>query len=166
MEKYRPRRMSSALVPISGTLAGCIGCMYFVESIAKEEPGSMNLMTFSTFTFISLEGLIFTSKFFSVPNKIPLKGYLPTVITFFLVNVINNQALNFHVPVPLHIIFRSVSFFELFFYLSNSYDSWKYLLIRRHYSPRKYLAVMMITIGIIICTLATSNQKVRKSSLC
>uniref|UniRef100_F1LAD3 UDP-xylose and UDP-N-acetylglucosamine transporter-like protein n=1 Tax=Ascaris suum TaxID=6253 RepID=F1LAD3_ASCSU len=143
--------MASAVIPISGTLAGCIGCMYFVESIAKEEPGSMNLMTFSTFSFISLEGLLFTSKFFSVPNKIPLRGYLPTVITFFLVNVINNQALNFHVPVPLHIIFRSGS-------LLASLIMSK-LLQGRQYSLRKYAAVMMITVGIIICTLATSTQK-------
>lgn len=41
--------------------------------IFREEPGSMNLMTFSTFLFIAVEGLIFTSKFFSVKNKIPLK---------------------------------------------------------------------------------------------
>ncbi|VDO17930.1 unnamed protein product [Brugia timori] len=67
--------MTVALYPISGTLVGCIGCMYFVESIAKEQPSSMNLMTFSTFLFISLEGLIFTSKFFAVPNKIPIRSF-------------------------------------------------------------------------------------------
>lgn len=84
----------------------------------------MNLLTFATFLFISVEGLLVTSRFFTIPNKIPLKsvsrlnymndsllfrGYVPVVITFFLTNVINNQALNYHVPVPLHIIFRSVS---------------------------------------------------------
>ncbi|VDN08408.1 unnamed protein product [Thelazia callipaeda] len=129
--------MYSVIYPISGTLAGCIGCMYFTESIAKEQPGSMNLMTFSTFLFISLEGLIFTSKFFAVPNKIPIRGYLPTVITFFFVNVINNQALNFHVPVPLHIIFRSGSLLASLILTK--------LLQRKQYSLRKYLAVLMIT---------------------
>ncbi|EFP08969.1 hypothetical protein CRE_17659 [Caenorhabditis remanei] len=68
----------------------------------------MNLMTFSTFLFISTIGLVFTSKFFTVKNQIPLKGYVKTVSMFFIVNVVNNQALNYHVPVPLHIIFRSV----------------------------------------------------------
>ncbi|EPB74185.1 UAA transporter family protein [Ancylostoma ceylanicum] len=101
--------MSSPIAPILGVLGGCMGCMVFVEKIAKQEPSSMNLMTFSTFLFIASQGLIFTSKFFTVPNKIPLRGYIPTVITFFTVNVVNNQALNFHVPVPLHIIFRSNS---------------------------------------------------------
>lgn len=123
--------------------------MYFVESIAKEQPGSMNLMTFSTFLFISTEGLIFTSKFFSVKNKIPLKGYLPTVVTFFLVSVINNQALNFHVPVPLHIIFRSGSLLASLLLTK--------LLQGKQYSLRKYLAVLSITLGIIICTMATAH---------
>ncbi|VDK84319.1 unnamed protein product [Litomosoides sigmodontis] len=111
----------------------------------------MNLMTFSSFLFISLEGLIFTSKFFAVPNKIPIRfcGYLPTVIIFFYVNIINNQALNFHVPVPLHIIFRSGS-------LSVSLILTK-ILQGKQYSLRKYIAVVAITIGIILCTTATAH---------
>ena len=32
----------------------------------------MNLLTFSTFLFISLEGLFVTSRLLSIPNKIPL----------------------------------------------------------------------------------------------
>ncbi|VDD86042.1 unnamed protein product [Enterobius vermicularis] len=141
--------MSTAAFAVSGTLGGCLGSMYFVESIAQEQPGSMNLLTFSTFLFISLEGLFFTSKFFTVQNKIPLRGYLPTMGMFFFVNVINNQALNFHVPVPLHIIFRSGS-------LLASLVMTK-LLQGRQYSLRKYFSVIMITVGIIICTLATSS---------
>ncbi|EGT48036.1 hypothetical protein CAEBREN_23232 [Caenorhabditis brenneri] len=100
--------MSSAVAPIFGVLGSCMGCMIFVENIAKQEPSAMNLMTFSTFLFISSIGLVFTSKFFTVKNQIPLKGYFKTVSVFFIVNVVNNQALNYHVPVPLHIIFRSV----------------------------------------------------------
>uniref|UniRef100_A0A1I7V7L7 UAA transporter n=1 Tax=Loa loa TaxID=7209 RepID=A0A1I7V7L7_LOALO len=109
----------------------------------------MNLITFSTFLFISLEGLIFTSRFFTVPNKIPIRGYLPTVITFFFVNVINNQALNFHVPVPLHIIFRSGSLLASLILTK--------ILQGKQYSFRKYLAVLLITTGIIICTMATAH---------
>ncbi|EYB85236.1 hypothetical protein Y032_0302g1863 [Ancylostoma ceylanicum] len=141
--------MSSPIAPILGVLGGCMGCMVFVEKIAKQEPSSMNLMTFSTFLFIASQGLIFTSKFFTVPNKIPLRGYIPTVITFFTVNVVNNQALNFHVPVPLHIIFRSGSL------LANLLLS--VILLKKKYSLRKYLSVFAITLGIVICTLATSD---------
>ncbi|KAJ1349496.1 hypothetical protein KIN20_005076 [Parelaphostrongylus tenuis] len=76
-------------------------------------------------------------------------GYILTVITFFVVNVVNNQALNFHVPVPLHIIFRSGSL------LANLLLS--VLLLKKNYSLKKYLSVLAITVGIVICTLATSD---------
>uniref|UniRef100_A0A158P6L9 UAA transporter n=1 Tax=Angiostrongylus cantonensis TaxID=6313 RepID=A0A158P6L9_ANGCA len=109
----------------------------------------MNLMTFSTFLFIACQGLIFTSKFLTVHNKIPLRGYTLTVIMFFVVNVVNNQALNFHVPVPLHIIFRSGSL------LANLLLS--VVLLKKNYTLKKYLSVLAITMGIVICTLATSD---------
>jgi UDP-xylose/UDP-N-acetylglucosamine transporter B4 len=71
------------------------------------------------------------------------------VLTFFLCNVINNQALNFHVPVPLHIIFRSGSLLTSL--IMNR------LLLGRDYPLKKYLSVLAITIGIILCTLATAS---------
>uniref|UniRef100_A0A1I7UNQ4 UAA transporter n=1 Tax=Caenorhabditis tropicalis TaxID=1561998 RepID=A0A1I7UNQ4_9PELO len=142
--------MSSAVAPIFGVLGSCMGCMVFVENIAKQEPAAMNLMTFSTFLFISSIGLVFTSKFFTVKNKIPLEGYIKTVSMFFFVNVVNNQALNFHVPVPLHIIFRSGSLLATLVL--------SVLIAGKTYSARKYISVFAITVGIVICTLATSSQ--------
>lgn len=127
-----------------------MGCMVFVENIAKQEPSAMNLMTFSTFLFISTVGLVSTSKFFTVKNQIPLKGYFKTVTMFFIVNVVNNQALNFHVPVPLHIIFRSGSLLATLIL--------SVVMVGKSYSARKYISVFAITIGIVICTLATSTQ--------
>uniref|UniRef100_A0A914X4M3 UDP-xylose and UDP-N-acetylglucosamine transporter n=1 Tax=Plectus sambesii TaxID=2011161 RepID=A0A914X4M3_9BILA len=139
----------SALIPIGGTLTGCIGCMVFVESLAKQDPGCMHLMTFATFLFVALEGLIFASKFLTVKNRIPIRGYMQVAIVFFVVNVINNWALTFHVPVPLHIIFRSGS-------LLASLLLGK-LILKRTYSLRKYISVFLITVGIIVCTLADSG---------
>uniref|UniRef100_A0A8R1HLE9 Uncharacterized protein n=1 Tax=Caenorhabditis japonica TaxID=281687 RepID=A0A8R1HLE9_CAEJA len=69
---------------------------------------------------------------------------------FFTVNVVNNQALNFHVPVPLHIIFRSGSLLATLLV--------SVFLIGKSYSIRKYLSVFAITLGIVVCTLATSAQ--------
>ncbi|MFH4983705.1 hypothetical protein AB6A40_010414 [Gnathostoma spinigerum] len=81
-------------------------------------------------------------------------GYAPTVISFFLLNVINNQALNYHVPVPLHIIFRSGSLMASLVL--------NILLLSKKYSWKKYFSVTLITIGIIICTMATSSlQKLK-----
>lgn len=104
-------KMSGAAVAIAGTLGGCMSCMTVVEGLARLHPDAMNLMTFSNFLFIALHGLVFTSRFLSVPNKIPIRAYVPVVLVFCFVNVINNMALSFRVPVPLHIIFRSVSCF-------------------------------------------------------
>ena len=41
----------------------------------------------------------------------PFSNYVAMVVFFFSTNVINNAALNFNVPMPLHMIFRSVSCF-------------------------------------------------------
>ncbi|CAB3409484.1 unnamed protein product [Caenorhabditis bovis] len=141
----------SAIAPVFGVLGSCMGCMIFVENIAKQEPSAMNLMTFSTFLFIAAQGLVMTSRFFTVPNKIPLRGYFKTVVTFFIVNVVNNQALNYHVPVPLHIIFRSGSLLATLVL--------SVIWVGKKYTARKYISVLAITIGIIICTLATSGQE-------
>jgi UDP-xylose/UDP-N-acetylglucosamine transporter B4 len=147
----------SAAFSIFGTLTGCIGSMTCVESLAKEQPGAMNLLTFSTFFFITLEGLFVTSKFLTIPNKIPFKGYLPVCAAFFFVNVINNQALNFHVPVPLHIIFRSGSLLTNL--LMNRF------LFGKKYSTKKYVSVMVITVGIILCTLAASSVEKKDAAI-
>ncbi|KAF7638177.1 hypothetical protein Mgra_00002404 [Meloidogyne graminicola] len=149
--------MADAAFSVFGALSGCIGCMVCVESLAKEAPFAMNLLTFSTFLFISIEGLIFTTQFFTIKNKISLKGYLPVVLSFFACNVINNQALNFHVPVPLHIIFRSGSLLTSL--LMNR------ILLGRKYSINKYISVIAITIGICLCTLATSRIEKKSDSL-
>jgi UDP-xylose/UDP-N-acetylglucosamine transporter B4 len=146
----------AALFSVFGTLSSCMTCMIGVESLAKEHPSAMNLMTFSTFLFISLEGLFVTTRFFTVRNKIPLRGYFPVVATFFFVNVVNNQALNFHVPVPLHIIFRSGSLLTSL--IMNR------LLLKREYTMRKYASVFAITIGIVICTLATASLEKKEGA--
>ncbi|CAD5219306.1 unnamed protein product [Bursaphelenchus okinawaensis] len=144
----------SAAIAIGGTLGGCMTCMVVVESLAKSHTHAMNLMTFSNFLFISLQGLIFTSRFLSVPNKIPLRAYIPVVVTFCFVNIINNLALSYRVPVPLHIIFRSGSLLSSL--VMNR------LLLGRQYTTKKYLSVVAITIGIIMCTLA--EQGTQKST--
>ncbi|GMR61044.1 hypothetical protein PMAYCL1PPCAC_31239 [Pristionchus mayeri] len=138
--------MASVVGCVGGARGTCMGSMFVVERIAKKEPSAMNLYTFATFGFISLMGLIFTMKFFTVPFKIPIKGYWKVIVVFFLSNVVNNQVLNFHVPVPLFIIVRSgLPLASLL--LAVEYET-------KTYTIRKYLSVLSITLGIIICTLA------------
>uniref|UniRef100_A0A9J2PGF7 Sugar phosphate transporter domain-containing protein n=1 Tax=Ascaris lumbricoides TaxID=6252 RepID=A0A9J2PGF7_ASCLU len=172
-----------ASVAIAGTLTGCIGCMLDIESISKRSPGCMNLMTCATFVSISLIGLITHSRFFTKmpPNKIPLmRGYLPIVVLFFLVSVSNNLALNFDISVPLFIIFRSGTLLAnllLGRLLLGRIYSWRKifavifvtgtllanlllgrLLLGRIYSWRKIFAVIFVTVGVVLFTMASSQE--------
>ena len=42
-------------------------------------------------------------------NEFLFRKYGVLVVMFFLVSVVNNYALNFNIPMPLHMIFRSVT---------------------------------------------------------
>lgn len=77
--------------------------------VFRENPGSGNIITFFQFAFIALEGGLFVTRFGLAQSNIPIRRYFVLVSLFFLVSVINNYALNFDIPLPLHMIFRSVS---------------------------------------------------------
>jgi len=104
---------------------------------------------------------------------------------FFVVSVLNNYALNFNISMPLHMIFRSVSkFFLLFlfklFCIWGNFNRFKIhffkinkgslianmvlgiFFLKKKYSIREYVSIVLITAGICICTLASS--KVTSSS--
>lgn len=87
--------------------------------------------------------------------------------TFYKVNVINNWAFSFKVPLTLHIVFRAGSL------VTNLLLS--RLILKRQFSKSKYISVATITLGIlnsgieyksqllnsgiIICTLVTTPKK-------
>ncbi|KAK0399890.1 hypothetical protein QR680_003260 [Steinernema hermaphroditum] len=126
------------------TLVGCTGCMAAVESLSKGSSRTMDLMTFATFLFISIHGIIFTARFFTVRNKIPIVSYLPIVVIFFLVSTANNHALSYNVPIPLVIMIRSGGL------VSNLLIG--KLWLRHSYSRQKLFSVAIVTIGIILFT--------------
>jgi UDP-xylose/UDP-N-acetylglucosamine transporter B4 len=112
------------------------------------------LITFAQFSFVSVYGLFFTSKFFTIKRVIKLKDYAILVIIFFVSNVCNNYALKFNIPMPLLLIFRSGSL------IANMIMS--RMILKRRYTFWKYFSVIMITIGIIVCTLM-SRVNVKES---
>lgn len=105
------------------------------------------MVTYSHFMFVSVYGLITTSKFFSVKRVIPLKDYAILVTMFFVSTVSNNYSFNFNIAIPLLMVFRSGSLMANMvmgiFILKKKYDFWK------------YFSVVLITIGIFICTIST-----------
>ncbi|XP_008555237.1 UDP-xylose and UDP-N-acetylglucosamine transporter [Microplitis demolitor] len=129
---------------------GCCTNVIFLELLVKEDPGSGNLITFSQFLLISLEGFIFTSKFGTVKPRIGIKDYMILVFMFFVTSVCNNYAFDFNIPMPLHMIFRAGSL------IANMIMG--IIILKKKYVFSKYLSVFMITVGIIICTIVSGNE--------
>ena len=130
-------------------LVGCMSNVIFLELMIKEDPGSGNLITFSQFCVIALEGLVVTTKFLTVTPKVPFTSWITLVIMFFLVSVSNNYALNFNIPMPLHMIFRAGSL------IANMMMG--IVIMGKRYTTTKYLSVLMITAGILVCTIMSAK---------
>ncbi|XP_046388400.1 UDP-xylose and UDP-N-acetylglucosamine transporter [Ischnura elegans] len=141
---------------MGGTMAifcvflGCCCNVVFLELLVKEDPGSGNIITFSQFLFISIEGFIFTSKFGTKKPNIGLKDYAVLVVMFFVANVCNNYAFDFNIPMPLHMIFRAGSL------IANMVMG--IIILKKKYAFSKYLSVSMITLGIVICTIVSGKE--------
>jgi UDP-xylose/UDP-N-acetylglucosamine transporter B4 len=104
------------IIVLALIFGGCCSNVYSLEMLVKSVPSSGNLITFAQFLFVSVEGLYSHIEFQAgwIPiklkeRKIPLYRWLVMVVIFWTVSVLNNYALAFNVPMPLHIIFRSAS---------------------------------------------------------
>ena len=82
---------------------------HLIIAYFREDPGGGNLVTFTQFVFIAIDGFLFTHKFGTVKPTISIKKYMVLVSMFFISSVFNNYAFNFNIPMPLHMIFRAVS---------------------------------------------------------
>lgn len=139
----------NAQLAILMVLVGCCSNVIFLELLVQYDPGVGNLITFSQFLTIAIEGFIFTTRFGTVKPKVPFSAWVLLVIMYFLVSVSNNYALNFNIPMPLHMIFRAGSL------MANMMLG--ILLLGKRYTPLKYLSVLLITIGIVTCTYSSTN---------
>lgn len=130
---------------------GCCTNVIFLELLVKEHPGCTNLITFAQFLFISVEGFIFATNFGKRRPVVPLKHYVTLVVMFFMVSISNNQALSYDISMPLHMIFKSGSLIASMVL--------GIILLKKRYTLSKYLAVFMITMGIIVCTIASVQNR-------
>ncbi|XP_064399731.1 UDP-xylose and UDP-N-acetylglucosamine transporter-like [Halichondria panicea] len=143
-------------IAISLVFLGCCSNVVFLELIIKDDPGAGNIITFFQFLFVSLEGVVFVSHFFRVRPVIPIRKYIFMVMFYFFVSIVNNYALNFNVPLPLHMIFRSGSL------VANMVMG--ILILKKSYSASKYVAVFMIFVGISLATFASAQYMNGESS--
>lgn len=132
----------------------------------RSAPGSGHLITIAQFIFIAIHGVVFTAKFGTVQRKIPMQNYIVLVTFFFITSVFNNWAFSFNIPVPLHMIFRAVRNVIVIVYknvmhlvLQGSLIAnmiMGIIIMKKMYTSSKFLAVAMITLGIILCTYISS----------
>ncbi|XP_046986372.1 UDP-xylose and UDP-N-acetylglucosamine transporter [Schistocerca americana] len=139
-----------AALAILFVFIGCCSNVVFLELLIKEDPSSGNIITFSQFLFIALEGFIFTSRCGTKKPSIGLKDYSILVAMFFIANLCNNYAFNFNIPMPLHMIFRAGSL------IANMIMG--IIILKKKYTFSKYLSVFMITFGIVMCTVVSGKE--------
>jgi len=112
----------------------------------SEDTSSGSLITFIQFLSIALVGYISQfdhtkPPFFIGSNHVPIYRWFTLVLFFFTVNILNNQAFNYRISIPLHIILRSGGPVTTMFAGS---------LFGKKYSRIQILSVYLITVGIII----------------
>ncbi|KAG8194105.1 hypothetical protein JTE90_003046 [Oedothorax gibbosus] len=140
-----------ALVFVALAIISCCSNVVLLEILMRNIPGCGNLITFFQFLFIALEGFIFASRCGTVKPAVPIRNYLLLVFMYFAVSVSNNWALNFNIPIPLHMIFKSGSLVTSMLL--------GMLILKRRYSMMKYASVLMVSIGILIATWASQQLK-------
>ncbi|XP_040401911.1 UDP-xylose and UDP-N-acetylglucosamine transporter isoform X1 [Cygnus olor] len=136
---------------------GCCSNVVFLELLARQFPGCGNIVTFSQFLFIAVEGFIFEANFGRKRPAIPMRYYLIMVAMFFTVSVVNNYALNLNIAMPLHMIFRSGSLIASM--------ALGIIILKKRYSMSKYTSIALVSVGIFTCTFMSAKQVASDSSL-
>jgi solute carrier family 35 (UDP-xylose/UDP-N-acetylglucosamine transporter), member B4 len=133
---------------------GCCSNVYSLELLTKSVPSSGNLITLAQFVFVAGEGFIsaleFRNGWFRLKKRsVPLWNWFVMVVIFWTVSVLNNYALGFNIPMPLHIIFRSASL------MVSMLVGWS--VFGRSFTLQQVIGVMMVTVGVIVSTIASSS---------
>ncbi|KAM3924255.1 nucleotide sugar transporter SLC35B4 [Leptodactylus fuscus] len=130
--------------------SGCCSNVVFLELLARKFPGCGNIVTFAQFLLIAVEGFIFEANFGRKRPAIPIRYYVSMVAMFFTVSVVNNYAINLNISMPLHMIFRSGSL------IANMILG--IIILKKRYSASKYFSIVLVSMGIFICTLMSAKQ--------
>ncbi|PWN88717.1 UAA-domain-containing protein, partial [Acaromyces ingoldii] len=157
-----------ALVPewsltLSLIFGGCCANAYYLEEATRQQPSCGTLLTFLHFactTLQTLPGQLEWKDTTAFPRlrtpAVPVSRWAMQVLLYFASSLLNNSAFAFHVPVPVHIIFRSGGL------VVNMALGW--LIHRRRYSALQIVSVVAVTGGVIAATLATTPSSEAASS--
>ncbi|KAJ2720290.1 golgi uridine diphosphate-N- acetylglucosamine transporter [Coemansia sp. Benny D115] len=89
-------------------------------------------------------------------RKVPLRRWLVMVALYFCVSTLNNLALGYRISIPLHIVFRSSGL------IANM--ACGYFLMKRTYPAKQVVAVVMVSVGVVIATLASVGNNGSENS--
>jgi len=97
---------------ISLVFGGCCSNAITLEQLTLEYPNIGSVLTFFQFLIISIHGLpkfIIWTRFGPRfrPRRVPILTYLAQVTLFYFISLLNNAAFAYHIPMAVHIIFRS-----------------------------------------------------------
>ncbi|KAJ2554280.1 golgi uridine diphosphate-N- acetylglucosamine transporter [Coemansia sp. RSA 1933] len=151
------------ILVLGSIFGGCCSNVYALESLVREVPKCGNLITFGQFLFITLVGL---PKHMHRPHgswvpqlrprQVPLGRWAVMVGLYFGVSALNNMAFGFKVSIPLHIVFRSSGL------LANM--ACGFLVMKKRYPVKQAVAVVMVSIGVIVATIANVGTQIHGSN--
>ncbi|MCJ1246269.1 golgi uridine diphosphate-N- acetylglucosamine transporter [Trapelia coarctata] len=139
---------------------GCCSNVFALEAIIKEEPESGLLITFVQFfvTFLfTLQTHVSASNrpWLLKPPAVPIVRWIPNILLFFTVNILNNFAFGYDISVPVHIILRS----------GGSVTT---ILVGfiwgKRFTRMQVFSVAVLTAGVIIAAMSDAKAKGKVSS--
>ncbi|CAG2170018.1 unnamed protein product [Oppiella nova] len=119
---------------IAVVMMGCGANLVCLEAIIRQAPGAGNAINLAQNALISVDGFLFTTRCGTKSSAIPLnnglnyliqrhRNYILLVIQFFVVSLSSSYANVYRMPMPLIMIFRSVSDLSVNRCISDKTDS-------------------------------------------
>ncbi|KAL8690695.1 MAG: hypothetical protein Q9218_003922 [Villophora microphyllina] len=145
---------------------GCCSNVFALETIVKEQQDAGGLLfssevpkacLFLVTALLTWPGHFSTARppFFLKRRAIPLVRWLPNIVLFFTVNLLNNYAFSYNISVPVHIILRS----------GGSVTTMLVGFIwGKRYTTVQVMSVAMVTVGIVIAAMADAQSKGKSTS--
>ncbi|OQV24310.1 UDP-xylose and UDP-N-acetylglucosamine transporter [Hypsibius exemplaris] len=138
---------------VAAVLISCCINVVILEMQISIDHGCTTLITFCQFLFIAVVGFIFVVDFGRKKPAIPIRHYLGLTTMFFAQSLANNLALSYKISMPLHMIVKSGSLVASLLL--------GVVFLKAKYPLSKWLAVLLVSTGIVLCTLASASQKVK-----
>ena len=136
---------------------GCCSNVFALEAIIKADPNAGMLLTFAQFILVVAVtlpqhiSLSSQSPWLLKKRAIPLWRWIPSIVMFFAVNMLNNYAFGYRISVPVHIIVRSGGS------VLTLLVGW---ISGKTYSRAQVLGTVLLSVGVVTAALADAISKV------